>query len=285
MTTLVKWLATGLVCAALGLTSLAMAQGCDANCNSRCTPEAFGVRLPPEPSCVAECEVQKRAACERVTLPPLPPHPVEIHNAVNLHACGEPFRVLTRGVIAQCSNWDGRIDNQVLIDNAANKLMMVNAMQPNELAGIQVRWCPLSNAVGITPEASRIYLDTSLVGNPQATAAVLAHELTHIRQYRRQTSSDEFACRYSEAYVACNGCQDDRHPLEREAYAFEADVRARLDRMRSSPPPIAAPQTTDGRGSTCKVAIGLFSLDGRYILGDVCTVEKGGQLFVGTVLP
>ena len=44
--------------------------------------------------------------------------------------------------------------------------------------------------------------------------------MVHVRQYRRM-GTDKFKCEYSRAFVGNAGNQDNRHILEREAYAVE----------------------------------------------------------------
>ena len=130
----------------------------------------------------------------------------------------------------QCSNWDGRLDNQNLINTAIIRLQTIGVLSPGELNGVQVRWCPLSGAVGITPDRGKIYLDPSLQSNTYATASTLAHETTHVRQYRRM-GTDIFKCEYSKQFTSCGGCQDRRNSLEREAYDYESSIAYRLSQV------------------------------------------------------
>jgi len=143
-------------------------------------------------------------------------------------ACTIPYQTITNAVIANCSNWDGRLDDQHLIENAKNILINNGIFQPNDFDGIQIRWCPLSGAHGMAPDRGRIYLDTSRKQDAaQELAILLAHEMKHVMQYRRM-GTDNFKCEYSRNYVECGSCQDNGHPLEREAYAFENEVAQRL---------------------------------------------------------
>ena len=59
-------------------------------------------------------------------------------------------------------------------------------------------------------------------------AALLAHEMKHVQQYRILTT-DRFKCDYARHMVECGMCQDRRHPMEREAYEFQDAIKARLD--------------------------------------------------------
>ena len=142
-------------------------------------------------------------------------------------ACAAPFQAVTGAVIARCSNWSGRMQDSHLIRQAADLLVSRGLMARDELSGVQVRWCQLNGAHGMAPDRGRIYLDASLKGDLFSTASTLAHELVHVRQYRRM-GTDTFKCKYSQAFVACSGCQDRRNPFEREAYDFQERVEAQL---------------------------------------------------------
>lgn len=211
------------------------AETCQTNCHDQCRVRTD---FPPmnfiEPTCHAKCEVAKQAACATKTdIPDIPITPIEQGKIYGTQACAATFQTITGVVIARCSNWDGRLDNQPLIDDAMNLLQNAGIMSPGELNGVQVRWCPLSNGHGMAPDRGRIYLDTSLQGNRIRTASTLAHELTHIRQYRR-LGTDRFKCDYSRQYTECGGCQDRRNAFEREAYDFENSIASRLSQV--SPP-------------------------------------------------
>lgn len=143
-------------------------------------------------------------------------------------ACAGPFQALTNAVIARCSNRDGRLDDQHLIRQASDLLVRSGFFRAEEFNGVQIRWCPLHGAHGMAPDRGRIYLDSGMKhAHPIEIASLLAHEMTHVRQYRR-LGTDRFKCEYSRQLVECVGCQDRRHALEREAYAFEDQVYQRL---------------------------------------------------------
>lgn len=145
-----------------------------------------------------------------------------------LDACNSTFHTVTSAVIARCSNWDARLDGQPEIQKAIATLTDAGIFAANEFNGLQIRWCPLSGAHGIAPDRGKVYLDIGQINdNPENIAALLAHEMTHIRQYRRM-GTDEFKCEYSRKFVECQGCQDERHSLEREAYGLENQVYERL---------------------------------------------------------
>ena len=205
------------------------AESCDTDCHKQCRVKT---KFPPldfiEPTCHAKCLVVRQAACAAGTkLPTLPLTPREQFETLGTAACAAPFEAITGAVIARCSNWDGRIDDQHLILQAVDVLQGAGIIQPSELNGVQIRWCPLQNAHGMAPDRGRIYLDTSLKGNAFDTASTLAHEVVHIRQYRR-LGSEKFKCFYSREYANCGGCQNRRNLYEREAYDFEDKIRFQL---------------------------------------------------------
>lgn len=150
-------------------------------------------------------------------------------------ACTVPFEVISKSVNAACSNWDHRLENQDMIQKAVEVLVQNNIIPAYEFEGVQIRWCPLPyipnldiNTEGITPDNGRIYLDTGYRNNSLIDQAVLiAHEMTHIRQFRNLGTTD-FKCEYSLDLIKCGGCQDENHALEREAYDFAESARQQL---------------------------------------------------------
>jgi uncharacterized membrane protein len=134
-----------------------------------------------------------------------------------LAACIGPYQVLTNAVMARCANWDGRLDDHAQIVGAIRALIDARLFTEAEFGRVRIRWCPLDGASGMAPDRGRIYLDASMKGHgTNELAALLAHEMTHVRQYERMRT-DKFKCAYSREYVECGGCQNRRHSLEREA--------------------------------------------------------------------
>lgn len=240
----------------LAIATMTFAESCDTDCHRQCRVRTD---FPPiefiEPTCHAKCEVAKKAACATgSTIPNIPITPREQIEVYGNQVCSVPFQAITNIVISRCSNWDGRIDDQHLIQQAANVLQTAGIIQANELNGVQVRWCPLQGADGMAPDRSRIYLDTDLKGNLFATASTLAHEVVHLRQYRN-AGTDRFKCEYSRQYAECGGCQDRRNSFEREAYEYEDQIRMRLSQVLQAnqvpqpqwaPPPGFPSQTQSG---------------------------------------
>lgn len=228
------------------LAASALAESCDTDCHSQCRVRTD---FPPiefiEPTCHAKCEAAKQAACALHTDIPTLPSAVETTKSIGNQACAAPFQFITGVVIARCSNWDGRTDDQNLIAQAASILQSLGIIQANELNGVQVRWCPLQGADGLAPDRGRIYLDVGIKGNLFQTASTLAHEVVHLRQYR-SAGTDQFKCDYSRQYAECGGCQDRRNSFEREAYDYEDAIRMQLAQAISSsnvpqPQPLPTP--------------------------------------------
>lgn len=240
------------------LTPNSMAESCDTDCHRQCRVRTD---FPPvefiEPVCHGKCEAARKLACTGTKVPTVPVTPIEVIKETTTQTCAAPFQAITGAVIAKCSNWDGRIDDQHLIQQAINTLQFAGIVQSHELNGVQVRWCPLQNAHGMAPDRGRIYLDVGLKGNAYATASTLAHEVVHIRQYRSAETTETFKCNYSREYLECGGCQDRRNGFEREAYDYENQIQLRLSQALQNspgtqvawpPPPIAAGGFPSGFG-------------------------------------
>ena len=193
-------------------SSISLDQTCSTNCQDYCRVNFPGGSFV-DIGCVPRCEIGRIADCNRIPLPPAerPPDPRAL--------CGEPMRQAMLGVAAACSNWSGRLEDQNILLNAKNALVSRGFLAESDFSGIEMRWCPSFNGEGIAPDAGRVYLHTSLKQvHPISLTATVAHELYHIQQYRR-LGGDEFRCQYLAQMTAC-ACQDHRHPLERDAYAF-----------------------------------------------------------------
>ncbi len=252
--------------ALLGAATLsARADDCAVSCRDRCAPET---EAPPvagvEPGCWSRCMAARPAACRADRPPPSEPQTSrEQLERATLQACAAPFSAITAAVIARCASWPGRLDGQDLIAAARRRLLATGILAKDEFDGVEIRWCPLINAQGMTPDGGRIYLDVGMRQNHiEEIASSLAHEMLHVRQYR-EMGADEFRCAYSRAFIDCRACQDERHPMEREAYAFQRAVERRLaaaasprpsaDPLRPSPPAPLAPSCVTPSGA-CAMA-------------------------------
>lgn len=215
----------------------AVAESCDTNCHDQCRVD-LGLTSFIEPTCHAKCEIAKKASCAiRAPIPTIPLTPLEQGKQAGQLVCGAAYYAVTQPVIGACSNWDGRLDGQQQIDNAKQVLVRAGLFNANEFNGVQIRMCPNFSGEGIAPERGRIYLQPrNIYGSIEDLAVLIGHEMTHIRQHRSRSSSEAFACDYSRAMAECAGCQDRRNGMEREAYDWEANNRARVRQILMPPP-------------------------------------------------
>jgi hypothetical protein len=211
---------------------------CNTSCDDRCRI-SLPVGSVVEPACKSSCEIHKAASC-RVGTPvpdPVPPPP-------GPGTCGQIFNDLNDLVITKCQVWDARQEDQMLIEGAKNLLVDADVVRREEFDGLTIRWCAIA-AYGIAPNNGRIYLSLKAkTDHPVNRASLLAHEMTHIRQYRRM-GAVQFSCQYSQQYIAAGGRQDESLPLEAEAYNHERDIYPRLMQQYQKvvvPPPPPPPQ-------------------------------------------
>ncbi len=147
-------------------------------------------------------------------------------------ACTTNFEAIVGVVRASCSRFSSQSfssSNQSRIDQAKRRLIDLGVISQSEFSGISVQWCQGSfNGYGITPGPTEIFLNTELLSQTTDDIALtLAHEMHHVRQYRSM-GAGPFKCNYSQQFIQCGGCQDNSHPMEREAYQFEASVAATI---------------------------------------------------------
>jgi hypothetical protein len=154
--------------------------------------------------------------------------------------CETAFDIVTKPVEVNCSNSSSRMENRQDIRNAESTLQKIGLFSPQDFAGVAIRACETPMAEGLTPDANRIFLrPDSFNHGPVWLGELLAHEMTHIRQYSR-SGSGQFKCGYTQAFIGCFGCQNKGNAFEREAYAVQAQAEAELIRYYgadSAPPP------------------------------------------------
>jgi hypothetical protein len=147
-----------------------------------------------------------------------------------LGLCEAAFDGLTQPVVANCSNSSGRMDHRAEIQNAETTLQKLGFFTAQSFAGIDIRVCNTPMAEGLTPDATRVYLRPDAFENgPVWVGELLAHEMTHVRQYSRM-GSGEFKCGYSQAFIRCFGCQNEHNDFEREALDVQAQAEMALIR-------------------------------------------------------
>lgn len=122
-------------------------------------------------------------------------------------------------------------DDADRIARALSALRHHGLVSADEAAETRIRICPLMNGTGLVPAPGRILLDDALRDMADDLfTEILAHEFVHVRQFETLGAA-EFKCAYVRGMSRCGGCQDDGHPLEKEAYDLQATVRALLARF------------------------------------------------------
>ena len=154
-------------------------------------------------------------------------------------ACTSNFEFVVGAVRASCNRLASQATSTdaALLERAKATLYTAGVAAPGEFSGVAVRWCEGDfQGLGITPEENLIILNRTLKSRSESDIALtLAHELMHIRQYR-QMGSGQFKCKYSQEFITCGACQDERHAMEREAYGFEAWAAEKLSTATSYQP-------------------------------------------------
>lgn len=143
--------------------------------------------------------------------------------------CVDAFELIVLVTTLRCAgNADATAPGSDLLAAARDKLIAAGFYSAADFVAIDIRWCPLMNALGFTHDAGHIVLASGLAnGSADLVAEVLAHEMVHVRQFRER-GADGFRCDYVNAFIACAGCQDRGHALEAEAYTHQDEVREHL---------------------------------------------------------
>ena len=179
-----------------------------------------------EPSCKIQCEAAKDV-CRKTNIDLTKiPSPVEVAEKVATQQCAAAFELVNKWVLVSCA--PNPVNSQLHIDAAKEMLIKHNIVPANWFENVQIRFCKLLGE-GQAPDRNQVLIDESyLHRTTRQLAILLAHEMKHIDQYRSRGSTDQFKCDYSRHFVECAGCQDDGHPEEAEAYAFEEAAANKL---------------------------------------------------------
>jgi hypothetical protein len=184
---------------------------CDTDCNKACC-RAFGIC---EPTCKITCEASKKV-CQGTG--------VDLGHLPNVlgQSCIAAFQVVTNALIINQGFYPA--GSEYMVNEAKGVLIRTELFASNEFDGVQIRWCSLrGGTLGVAADAGVICLSEGLLSSVDhfGTAVVLAHEMTHIRQYRRM-GTDNFKCAYSQEYLRHGTSYG--NTLETEAYDFENNV-------------------------------------------------------------
>ncbi len=248
----------------------AYADACNKDCNKACCSKVLGKKFC-EPVCKSSCESAK-AVCKgtdgKVDLPNIP-SPVVVVQQLLTQSCAAAFDSITKGVIlTQGFNAAG---SGSPINEARDLLIQAQLFDPREFNNVTIRWCRLNNASGMAPDRNFICLSEGFWGEDTATlATLLAHEMTHIRQYRSK-GTDVFKCLYSQEYVRCGGCQNMDNTYEADAYRFEDHTKEVLQTFS---------QSKSQSSRSCVTNEGICSISGLATVGFPCyCISDHGQVW------
>ena len=150
-------------------------------------------------------------------------------------ACTTTFESIISAVRYSCGQLAFHSQANMAAENSAinrsiQRLISIGVTSPSEFSGVSIGFCQGDfKGLGIAPGPNEIILNKALLNvDDDARAATIAHELHHLRQFRSM-GAGPFKCNYSQQFLSCAGCQDDRHPMEREAYQFENSVVEKLN--------------------------------------------------------
>jgi hypothetical protein len=160
-------------------------------------------------------------------------HATEEPGADGQFDCADAFDLIAMTVMLACANYQAPAAARARISQAQDRLLATQLATTEEFVGLRIVFCPLLQGTGMLPAPDRLYLDDGLQHmSVDGLAEIIAHELEHRRQFAT-LGARGFKCAYVRDMSTCGGCQDRRHPLEREAY--ERQDRAR-ERLLSTPP-------------------------------------------------
>lgn len=188
------------------------------DCNRKCCKSGFC-----EPACKLHCEANKKIFPGGSPIPlPAPPGPGDVDKMLQV-GCAAAFELINKYVIA--SQQPGyAAGSEQLLHRAKNVLIGAGVIPENEFDGVSIRWGKIKK-LGQTPDRNLVFITDQWAGSGDVTnvATVLAHEMIHVRQYRR-LGTDQFKCKFSREYVRTGGDMETKNELEREAYAFQEKV-------------------------------------------------------------
>ena len=147
-------------------------------------------------------------------------------------ACAATFDSVIGSVRGACNRMASQLTSereQLSLAVARDRLQKLGVVTSAELSGVSIRWCQGDFlGSGIVPAPNEIILNRRLLDRPSDDiAATIAHELHHVRQFRSM-GAVPFKCNYVQHYIACSGCQNMSHPMEAEAYRYEASISTKL---------------------------------------------------------
>ena len=247
-----SWQAVAALLIAIAAWGPALAQNaCTVNCGDKCTRKdpLFGTQYR-DPLCYNAC-LGEKALCPYTGGATLP-DPGKVVENLLLNACGLPHAVTLHYISSVCSFAALDPLESQKIELAKQELIAAGLVRAEEFNDVSVSFCSEIHGNGVVPDRDRVFLHSSTkTASPRYLAGLLAHEMEHVRQYRR-TGTDKFKCDYTGQVGSClvnnaargvanlqrdGYCQTaSQNSFERAAYAAGDAAHARL----ASAPPLPA---------------------------------------------
>jgi hypothetical protein len=168
-------------------------------------------------------------------------------------SCSAGFEIVTKAImLSQPKQGNGSDD---LLNSAKSALIGTGLFAAQEFDGLNIRWCALAKGInGLAPDPNVICISDVWLRQNDAleTAISIAHEMIHIRQYRRAAGADAFRCAYTREFIHCGGRQEGCISFENEAYAFEDDVACPRLAAVSDRPAAGRPATPADAAAFCR---------------------------------
>jgi hypothetical protein len=185
---------------------------------------------------------------------------------------------------------------------AKRELITYGIVQAEEFNDVSIHFCNNIHGAGVVPDRDRMFLHTNFRDtSTKHLAALLAHEMQHVRQYRLE-GTDHFKCEYSRQVGDClisnfergfpnlmrdGYCQTrQQNKYERQAYEIQDAAGLRL----TQPSPQATRGDSDGtkpRASTSGPGVEMYcQLRGKA--KDYCktiAVNEGDRCICSRTLP
>jgi hypothetical protein len=209
---------------------------CEKNCGDKCTRKSFFGQYR-DPACYTACEIEKQT-CERTGIDvKFPDIPGEIEK-VSRSACGLPHQVTLQYNSSVCGFAPSSASDITKIDAAKQLLIKYGLVKNEEFGEVQIFFCDKVHGGGIVPDRDLVYINSMYrQADVKSLAVLLAHEMTHVRQYRRE-GTDNFKCNYTRQVGDClvsnitrgignllrdGFCQTGgQNAYEKEAYDYQA---------------------------------------------------------------
>jgi len=140
--------------------------------------------------------------------------------------CAAAFGLATEAILGSQPAYPPGSD--ALLKASRDALIREGLFGAREFDGLTLRWCALGKSInGLAPDRDVVCVsDVWLRRADRLEAAIsLAHEMIHVRQFRRLDGTGAtFKCEYAKEFIRCGGRQEGCISFETEAYDFEDRV-------------------------------------------------------------